>query len=495
MLKAARAAHPGRPIVIRGHPDSAAGHRDGHFAPAMLPVGVTFCPPDVSPWAALKAAHAVYTVSSHLGVEAIMAGHRPHVFGTPFYAGWGLTEDCRPLPRRERRLRPEQLFAAAMILYPVWYCPNRDRLCSLEAILDGMEARVAAFRQDRHGHIAVGMRRWKWRHTRHMFGGKVSFSNPSTAVRRAASSHRSLLVWASRATPELEQDAAAAGVPLLRVEDGFLRSRGLGARLVPPLSLVADDLGIHCDPTRESRLEQLIAASVSLPSDRRARAEALIQQLTARGLSKYNLGTAALPPLPSGHRILVAGQVEDDVSVLRGTGKTRTNLGLLQAARATNPGAVILYKPHPDVEAGLRRGHVPADRLAGLADRVVIGIDPAVLLDAVDELWTLTSQIGFEALLRGRSVTCLGAPFYAGWGLTTDLGPIPRRRTARPGLAGLAHAALIDYPRYFDPVSGEVCAVEVVLDRLSARTAHQGSGLLGALTSLRGKAARLTRPG
>ena len=37
----------------------------------------------------------------------------------------------------------------------------------------------------------------------------------------------------------------------VRVEDGFLRSKGLGARLIPPLSLVTDDLGIYYDPRRE----------------------------------------------------------------------------------------------------------------------------------------------------------------------------------------------------------------------------------------------------
>jgi capsular polysaccharide export protein len=79
----------------------------------------------------------------------------------------------------------------------------------------------------------------------------------------------------------------------------------------------------------------------------------------------------------------------------------------------------------------------------------------------------MTSGMGFEALLRGVRVTTTGAPFYAGWGLTRDLGRIPvRRAVARPALAGLVHAALIDYPRYRDPVTGLPCPVEVVVDRL-----------------------------
>ncbi|MEL7388932.1 MAG: capsular polysaccharide biosynthesis protein, partial [Pseudomonadota bacterium] len=58
-------------------------------------------------------------------------------------------------------------------------------------------------------------------------------------------------------------------------------------------------------------------------------------------------------------------------------------------------------------------------------------------------------------------------PFYAGWGLTRDLGTVPERRKARPALHGLVHAALIDYPRYFDPVTRQACPVEVIVDRLA----------------------------
>jgi capsular polysaccharide export protein len=148
--------------------------------------------------------------------------------------------------------------------------------------------------------------------------------------------------------------------------------------------------------------------------------------------------------------------------------------------RADNPGAVILYKPHPDVEAGLRPGAVAPGALAGLADLVVTGTDPAALLTQVAEVWTMTSLLGFEALMRGVRVTTTGAPFYAGWGLTRDLGDVPPRRRARPALEGLVHATLIDYPRYRDPVSGLPCPVEVVAERL-ARGAVPRAGMANRL--------------
>jgi capsular polysaccharide export protein len=292
--------------------------------------------------------------------------------------------------------------------------------------------------------------------------------DPESAAATATRTGRSLILWAGK-----EPEGFAH--PSLRIEDGFLRSRGLGADLIPPLSLVADDLGIYYDPGRPSRLESLLLAP--LPPGGRARAERLLQALQEANLTKYNLG-GATPALPDGHRILVPGQVEDDASVRKGTGEIRSNLALLRATWEANPDAVILYKPHPDVEAGLRPGAIPQDEALKYADSVLNRADIAALLPLIDEVWTLTSLAGFEALIRGKRVTTLGAPFYAGWGLTTDLGPIPRRRLRRedgslqprPDLLHLVHAALIAYPRYWDPVAKRPCPPEVALERLATGT-------------------------
>ena len=128
MLFLAREAHPAAAIVVKAHPETALGARAGHLSPEDLPDNALWLDAPVSPWALLEGAVAVYTVSSQLGFEAILAGHRPVVMGQPFYAGWGLTDDRRPLDRRQRKLTRAQLFAGAMILAPTWYDPLRDRL-------------------------------------------------------------------------------------------------------------------------------------------------------------------------------------------------------------------------------------------------------------------------------------------------------------------------------------------------------------------------------
>ncbi|PQO23003.1 beta-3-deoxy-D-manno-oct-2-ulosonic acid transferase [Rhodobacteraceae bacterium WD3A24] len=487
MLVHAQAENPGARVIIKTHPETVHGHRPGHYSPGDAGGRVSLLSAPVSPWRLLDGAVAVYTVSSQLGFEAIMAGHRPRVFGTPFYAGWGLTIDETPLPRRARKLTRTQLFAAAMMLYPTWYDPCRDRLCTLEDAIDQLEAETRAFREDRHGHVAIGMRLWKRAGLQRAFGRerRLVFENRAArALARARASGRGLLVWAGKEPDGLAGQADSAGVPLRRVEDGFLRSRGLGAALTPALSLVTDDLGIYYDPTRDCRLERLIEAGP--PAGGAARAERLIAAITRAGLSKYNLDGETSPAFPPGRRILVPGQVEDDASIRLGAGAVRTNLDLLRRVRAEAPEAVILYKPHPDVEAGLRDGTVPADEARALADMVLDHADPAALLPHVDEVWTMTSLLGFEALLRGVAVSCLGAPFYAGWGLTRDLGPVPARRRARPTLQALAHAALIAYPRYIDPVTGRPCPAEVVAERLATGRLPRGGPLNRGLSKLQG---------
>jgi capsular polysaccharide export protein len=454
--------NPGARILIKAHPETAQGFRDGYFGKSELQGRVELYDAPISPWTLLEGAVAVYTVSSQLGFEAILAGHKPVVFGQPFYAGWGLTDDRNPhpLPRRGRSLTRAQLFAAAMILHPTWYDPYRGRLATLEETISTAEAMARQWREDRQGWVAEDIRLWKRRPFQRFFGQhkKVVFGSTTRDTKG-----RRRMIWASKAAPERD------GV--MRVEDGFLRSRGLGAELVPPLSLVCDDLGIYYDPGQESRLERWITERAELRPDQDLRAEKLIRSLRDLGVTKYNLGGDA-PDLPEGRRLLVPGQVEDDASVLRGAGHPADNMALLQAARAANPEAVILYKPHPDVEAGLRNGAIDA---GGLADRVLAHADPAALLDQVDEVWTMTSLLGFEALLRGVKVTCTGMPFYAGWGLTRDLGQVPERRKARVRLEGLVHAALIDYPRYVDPVTGLPCPVEVAVERMaSGEIPHPG---------------------
>lgn len=472
MLVLAHEAHPHAHIVVYAPDRDSAGPVQGHFEGADASPNVRIFTDPTNTWDLLEHATAVYTLSSPLGFDAILAGHKPHVFGTPWYAGWGLTQDHALFSRRNRSLTRAQLVVGALFHYCQWYDPQSKSLCEIEDALALLEARNRAALEDRHGYVASNILRWKRPHMRRYFGQTaITFSGQADEIAREKDEGRIHMAWG----------AAAQDVPM-RIEDGFLRSRGLGAALVRPLSLISDDTGLYFDPTRPSKLEALITQRAQLPKHAQTRIAQLVARLNAAKLSKYNVGDGH-PPLPEGYKILVAGQVEDDASIKLGAGEINTNHALLLAARAAHPEAVIVFKPHPDVEAGLRRGKV--QNAGDIADVIAQEADPIALIDACDAVWTMTSLIGFEALIRGKPVTCTGAPFYAGWGLTTDIGNTPARRGARPSIMGLAYATLIDYPRYFDPETGAAISPEMAIDLLLKAPNGRSKLAQGALAKLR----------
>jgi capsular polysaccharide export protein len=448
----------------------------------------------VNPWTLIDAAAQVYAGDHEFGFLALLGGRTVHCIDRPFYAGWGVTIDAPTVVPRARQRSVEDIFAATCLLATRYADPFSHRPCSFEDML----ALVGNWRRvnnaNRQIAVCVGMSFWKRRRIAEFLAssdGRPRFARRAEpAARLAQRSGGMAAVWASREPPGLRAAAAARDVPVLTVEDGFLRSVGLGADFMPAASLVVDRSGIYYDPTRPSDLERLLAET-AFDDAMVERARRLIAQLVARGITKYNIGGAVAPELGASagrRRILVPGQVEDDRSVaLGGAGITR-NLELLERVRRANRDAFIVYKPHPDVDAGHRRGAIPDEVAASHADRILRGVSSAALLSVVDEIHTLTSLVGFEALLRGRRVVVYGQPFYAGWGLTADHAP-PPRRSRNLTLEQLVAGTLILYPRYLDPVTRLPCGPEIIIDRLSDPTLWR-AGPLVTLRRLQGAAAR-----
>jgi capsular polysaccharide export protein len=469
MLRAAQEENPDRQILVRAHPDAVAGRCQGYLLSLAREAGLNIMEPHVDPWDALEACESVYTVTSQLGFEALIAGRNVRCFGMPFYAGWGATHDEMHCDRRTRRRNLHQLFAASCLLYARYVDPFTGKATTFEQTLDTLYNWRRAAESGRSA--CVGVSRWKRRSVANALslgGANVTFhSSAGAAVSKVRSTTGQVVVWATREPQGLAALAQRHGVAVARLEDGFLRSVGLGAALTPGLSYVLDGQGVHYDPAIPSELEALIEAG-NFPEPMLARARMLIQQLIASGLTKYNLGGSLPEPerWPSGtRRILVAGQVETDASLLLGSPTIRRNADLLAAVRAENPDAFLVWKAHPDVIAGLRPGSVSPQLVQRVADLDASAMNTARLLDVVDEVHVMTSALGFEALLRGRRVVVHGAPFYAGWGLTEDRQPIDRR-TRRASVEELAAAALLAYPIYVDPKTGLPCSPEVALARL-----------------------------
>ncbi len=471
MIDAALAENPAGRVVVAA--SRAIGLRLRSRLAAARARGATIIGRACDPWALLDRAGRVYSAGGEIGFLALIAGVPVMAFADAVYTGWGATEDSAGVAQRAFRRTADEIFAGICLVATRYRDPFRNNAASFEDVL----AIVADWRRlddaNRGIAVCVGMSFWKRRRIAEFVrssAGVPVFRRTSAGALAAARGDsetrpRAIAGWASRLPDGLAEAAIRGGVPLIRVEDGFIRSVGLGSDFMPPASLVFDATGMYFDPRAGSDLERLLRES-EFPPVLLARAQRLAAQLVTRGITKYNLaGNGVSLDLPSGRRrILVPGQVEDDLSIRFGAGAVRTNLDLLAQVRAANPDAYVLYKPHPDVLAGHRKGAVPEAEARRFADRVVRGGATAPLLAVVDELHTMTSLAGFEALLRGRRVIVYGRPFYAGWGLTVDRPPFDRGR--RLSLDQLVAGALILYPRYLDPLTRLPCGPEIVIERL-----------------------------
>jgi len=365
----------------------------------------------------------------------------------------------------------------------------------------GIEAAIA-FRAAAEGNgqraCTVGFSRWKRRCAAPFLMGP---GGPARHVRTLAAAQAAggcVVLW-GMSDPDVQN--------VLRLEDGFVRSVGLGLRHAPPASLAAARHGLHFDCTRIGDLER--AAKADMPAALLARAARLRARLVAEGVTKYNLSApVAVLPDTERMRVLVVGQVEGDASLRWGAPGIRRNADLLAAARARWPGAFILWRPHPDVETGLRPGKVTGTALAA-ADASAPDALAEACLQWADRVVCMTSLMGFEALLRGVPVTTFGRPFYAGWGLTDDLSPAlphpaPHAALDGPALAprgpddppfsrgwaltldALVAAALIVHPRNIDPATGLPATPERVLDAIAGDRAAAATMRRRTRVALRG---------
>jgi capsular polysaccharide export protein len=453
MLDAALSSFPAERVV------ALAPLRTGRGVRAQLDAarerGATVITGACDPWPLLDRADRVYSIGGETGFFALLAGLPVTAFATAAYTGWGATEDAAAVPQHGFRRSVEEIFAGICLVATRCRDPFRNAAIGFEDAL----AILAEWRRletaNRLVAVCVGMSFWKRRRIAEFVrssSGAPVFRNTVAGALEAARAHHggeagAIAGWASRLPQGLAEAAARAGVRLIRVEDGFIRSVGLGSDFLPPASLVFDTSGMYFDARAGSDLECLLRDG-DFPPALLVRAERLRRRIVERGVTKYNLAPRdPIAGIPQDRRcILVPGQVEDDLSIRLGAGEVQRNLDLLARVRAANPDAFIIYKPHPDVVAGHRIGAVPEEETRAFADLVVSNGSIDQLLAVSHEVHTMTSLAGFEALLRGLDVVVYGRPFYAGWGLTTDLPPFDRGQLL--SLNQLVAGALIRYPRY-----------------------------------------------
>ena len=473
-------------VYVKIHPDVIAGRKDSDIRLEDIPTSCRILTQDMNPLSLLELVDKVYVKTSQMGFEALLLGKECVCFGLPFYSGWGLTDDRVECFRRQRKLTLREVFAGAYILYTSYYNPYLDKDSNIIDTLYTVKRYADIEKVNGSSLLFHGFPPWKQFYHRYFFKSnqrnKMTFCSSAEKIKaNSVQKNAKLMIWSKRENSELQKFLNTSTLPVYRVEDGFVRSVSLGSDLTMPYSLVVDSRGIYFDPAEESDLEYLYNNyDFKAHSGLLERAEKVASFIVDAKLSKYNYaphGEVQIDRDRFKRVILIPGQVVDDASILLG-GYGMDNLLLMQMVRENNPEAYLIYKPHPDVIAGNRKGDLPNDLVLQSCNAIITDMSIDSCIGMADEIHTITSLTGFDAILRNKKVFTYGMPFYAGWGLTKDYRTCARR-TRVLSKDELVAGALLLYPRYVYPLTKELCEIERVLKAIVKEQQLLGSSSAG----------------
>lgn len=499
MVLIAAMENPGAHIIFKPHPNVLNKLQVTASNPAKIVHLCQVLDRDLPLSQALETIDKVYTISSLGGFEALLRGIPTTTLGLPFYAGWGLGDDRQSLPRRQRDLTVQQVFAAAFVLYPVYVDPLYKMVVTAERVISSLQkslkrkalevtAILPVAEQEENRNVAsspvatyvLGDLAYKSL-LRTCFDDRKFFHIPdSTSAEEfvekfkkniQTSKNAEFFVVGDECAPRLRKHVLPLGKKIKYLNDGFLRSIDLKNKRTAPYSVLLDSLTPHYDASKPSHLEAILG-SFDFESDRQlsTRADLLIREMIASGISKYNeahdvADLTAVYGEKTSHRILVVGQVEQSVSLKYSNPREYTNNDLIRIAANENPHAQIIFKPHPDVLNKHIKTASDPKILAHLCQILDVDLPLSQSLETIDQVYTISSLAGFEALLRGIKTTVLGTPFYSGWGVADDRELIPRRQR-KLAVRDVFAAAYILYPTYIDPLYKTKITPEEALGKL-----------------------------
>ncbi|EAH9703455.1 capsular polysaccharide biosynthesis protein [Campylobacter jejuni] len=478
MIKDAIKENPDSKIYIKIHPDVLSGKKQSDLDINSLPKECILISENFNPIALLEFFDKVYTKTSGMGFEALIQECECVCYGMPFYAGWGLTKDKLECKRRMQKRSLEEVFYAAYILYSEYFNPYLNQKSNIFDTIQTLAKYKSIEKANSNRLFMLGFTLWKRYFIKPFFKAKnneiIFLNSIKSLARYKLKEDDKFFIWGKKYDENTlknlllvkakEQNLTSFTPKVSLVEDGFIRSISLGSDLTRPFSLIVDDKGLYIDPNKVSKLEELLQNEI-FDKNMLNRAKNIIKTLLENRFSKYNgLKHEDLKiNAKIGQKvILIPAQVEDDASMILG-GFGLSTLDLLKEVRSKNQDAYIIFKPHPDVLSGNRVGLKDETLILEFCDEIVkdCSIDSAIKI--ADEIHTITSTSGFDALLRAKKVFTYGMPFYAGWGLTKDKYRC-ERRTRKLSLEELVAGALIIYPRYINPKTKTLCEIEVCLD-------------------------------
>ena len=200
------------------------------------------------------------------------------------------------------------------------------------------------------------------------------------------------------------------------------------------------------------------------------RSKKLINYIIENKITKYNHQPIYKPNIGTYNRkkILVVDQSYGDMSIVYGNANEETFKNMLKKAIDDNPNCDILIKTHPDsIAQNTTRplGYFSKDDIKENVYLLQESINPISILELVDKVYVVSSQLGFVALMMCKEVHVFGIPFYSGYGLTIDYQKCERRTNKRT-LEEMFFITYIMYSYYVNPLKEEQCEIEDAIDYL-----------------------------
>lgn len=135
LLEYVRAKNPGSYIIFKPHPEVVKGKAKGHIKKLQARKYANFIIEKCSLNELFHRCDEVHTISSTCGFYALINSKKTYTYGSPFYAGWGLTEDKVIFEARNKQITIEDLVYATLIQYSMYYDIRSGLPCRLEHLI------------------------------------------------------------------------------------------------------------------------------------------------------------------------------------------------------------------------------------------------------------------------------------------------------------------------------------------------------------------------
>ncbi len=254
------------------------------------------------------------------------------------------------------------------------------------------------------------------------------------------------------------------------IEDGFIRSIEAGLSGEPTISIIYDEISPYYNAEVLTSLQNAMNSNYELKDAEILLCQEALDLIKKHKISKFNFTTKTKLNFgkTNSHKILLIDQRKGDYSVLKGLANENSFRNMLQTAIEKYPESEIIIKTHPDNKFNGYDTYLSREFIDSLdCDRIIIlddDVNPYCAIEEVDIVFTVTSQMGFEALIAGKEVHCFGMPFYAGRGITKDYIKTPEFRFRDREILEVFYFTYFEFSKYYNPHTQKTCDVFGAID-------------------------------